>query len=98
MKYIQGDAYGLPPRRRHAGAKHMPVTDTATAGRKSYFSRFPLKRVSVEPRRHAKGNNVSWNVIRLDDVIDVSIVKLSPTTKLNINLAPGALGANAVPG
>jgi hypothetical protein len=53
----------------------------------------------VEARRRPKGNIISWNVVRLDDITYVGIIKLSPTTKLNIQLVPGArLCANAVPG
>jgi hypothetical protein len=52
----------------------------------------------VETGRYPKGNIVSWNVVRLDDIIQVGILKVSPTTKLNVQLAPGALCANAVPG
>ncbi len=83
----------------------MLVNDTTTAcitrssyGRKRYFPLFPPKRMSVESRRQSKGNNVSWNVVRLYDIIHVGIIKVSPTTKLNIQLAPGALCANAIPG
>jgi hypothetical protein len=54
--------------------------------------------MSVETRRHPKGNKVSWDVVRLDDIIHVSIIKVSPTTKLNVQLAAAALCAKAVPG
>jgi len=33
--------------------------------------------MSVETRRHPKGNKVSWNVVRLYDIIHVSIIKVS---------------------
>src|SRR5690242_14672174 len=105
MKYIQGDAHRFASRGRRTGGKHVLVNDTTTAcgarscrRRKRYFPRFPPKRMSVETRRHPKGNKVGWNVVRLDDIIHVSIIKVSPTTKLNVQLAPGALCANAVPG
>jgi hypothetical protein len=52
----------------------------------------------VETRRYPKGNIVSWNVVRLDDIAYVGIIKVSPTTKLNVQLVPVALCANAVPG
>jgi hypothetical protein len=52
----------------------------------------------VETRRYPKGNIVSWNVVGLDDIIYVGIIKVSPTTKLNVQLAPVPLCANAVPG
>src|SRR5258708_6557674 len=105
MKYIQGDAYRFAPRGRHTGGKHVLVNDTATFCiprscncRKRYFPRFPPKPMCVEARRRAKGNIVSWNVVRLDDIVYVGIIKVSPTTKLNVQLVPVALCANAVPG
>jgi hypothetical protein len=52
----------------------------------------------VKTRRYPKGNIVSWNVVRLDNIIYVGILKVSPTTKLNVQLVPVALCANAVPG
>src|SRR5882757_3781846 len=105
IKYIQGDAHRFAFRGRHPRGKHVLV-DAATAGgiarscyrRKRYFPRFPPKRMCVETRRHPKGNRVGWNVVRLNDVFNVGIIKVSPTTKLNVQLMPVALGANAVPG
>src|SRR5271169_4507100 len=103
MKYIQGDAHRFALRGRHTRGKHVLVNDT-TAGarscyrRKRYLSRFPLKRMCVRTRRCPKGNIVSWNVVGLDDIIYVGIIKLSPQTKLNVQLAPGAFCAHAVPG
>src|SRR6202453_1216204 len=104
MKYVQSDAHRFAPWGRHTGGKHMPVNDTANAciarscySRKRYFSRFPVKRVSVRTWRQAKGNKVGWNVIRLDDVIHVGIIKFSPTAQLKVQLAPSALCANAIP-
>ena len=83
----------------------MLVNDTAAAciarsgyGRKRYLPRFPAEGVCVGTGRRPKGNKVSWNVVRLDDIMYVRIVKVSPTTKLNVQLAPVALCANAVPG
>ena len=83
----------------------MLVNDTAIAcigrfcyRRKRCFSRFPPKRMCVEARGRPKGNIISRNVVRLDDIAYVGIIKLSPTTKLNIQLVPGALCASAVPG
>jgi hypothetical protein len=52
----------------------------------------------VETGRHAKGKKVSWNVVRLDNIVYVVIVKVSPTTKLHVQLASVALCPNAVPG
>jgi glycyl-tRNA synthetase alpha subunit len=52
----------------------------------------------VDTRRHPKGNKVGWNVVRLDNIVYVVIIKVSPTTKLNVQLAPVALCASAVPG
>jgi hypothetical protein len=52
----------------------------------------------VGARRYPKGNIVSWNVVRLDDIIYVGIIKVSPSTKLNVQFATVALGAKAVPG
>src|SRR5260370_39679900 len=82
----------------------MLVNDTTTAciarscyGRKRYFPWFPPKRMSVEARRHSKGNNVSWNGVGRYDIIHGGIVKGSPTTKLKIQLAPCARCANAIP-
>jgi hypothetical protein len=37
---------------------------------------------------HPKGNEVTWNVVRLEDIINVGILKISPATKLNVQLAP----------
>jgi len=59
--------------------------------RKRYFPRFPPKRMCVETGRHAKGNGVSWNVVRLNDIFNVGIIKVSPATKLNVQLVPVAL-------
>src|SRR5947208_16040609 len=105
MKYIQGDAHRFALRGRHTGGKHALVNDTTAGGiarscyrRKHCFPRFPPKRMCVETRRHPKGNKVSWNVVRLDNIMYVRIVKVSPTTKLNVQLAPGALCAHPVPG
>src|ERR1700741_4770974 len=98
VKYKQGDAHRFALRRWHTGGKHVLVYDTPAGGiapacyrRKRFFPRLPPKRMSVKTRRHPKGNIVSWNVIRLDDIIHVGILKVSPTTKLNVQLAPGAL-------
>src|ERR1700730_12783376 len=105
MKYIQGDAYGFALRGRHTGGKHVLVNDTTAGGivrpryrRKRYFLRFPAEGMYVGTGGHPKGNKISWNVVRLDDIIHVGILKVSPTTKLNVQLAPGALCAHAVPG
>src|SRR5260370_21062428 len=105
MKYIDGDAQRLAVGGRHTGGKHAVVRDATAGGiarscyrRKRYFPRFAAKRMGVETRRHPKGNQVSWNVVRLDDIISVGIIKESPTTKLNVQLAPVALCTNAVPG
>ncbi len=83
----------------------MPANDTAAAciarsghGRKRYLPWFPAEGVCVGTRRHPKGNKVSRNVVRLDNIMNVVIFKVSPTTKLNVQLAPVALCANAVPG
>ncbi len=82
----------------------MTVNDTAACiprsgyGRKHYLPRFPAEGMCVGAGGHPKGNKVSWNVVRLDDIIDVGIIRISPTAKLNVQLAPGALSANAVPG
>src|SRR5258708_39984749 len=104
MKYKQGDAHRFALWGRHPGGKHALVNDATAGGiarscyrRKRYFPRFPPKRMCVETRRHPKGNKVSGNVVRLDDIIHVGILKVSPTTKLNVQLAPGALCAYAVP-
>src|SRR5712664_4005466 len=105
MKYIQGDTHRFARRDRHIGGKHVLVNDTTTAcitrssyGRKRYFPLFPPKRRSVESRRQSNGNSGSWNVVRLYEIIHVGIIKVSPTTTLNIHRAPGALCANAIPG
>src|SRR6267154_3724463 len=101
IKYIQGDAHRFAFRGRHTRGKHVLVNDTTAGGiarscyrRKRYFPRFPPKRISVETRRHPKGNKVSWNVVRLYDIVHVSIIKVSPTTELNVQLAPSTLCAN----
>jgi len=52
----------------------------------------------VETCRRPKGNKVSWNVVRLYNIIYVGIIEVSPTTKFNVQFAPGALCADAVPG
>jgi hypothetical protein len=83
----------------------MPVNDT-TAGciarpcyrRKCHLPWFPAEGMCVDASRHPEGNKVSWNVVRLDNIVYVVIIKLSPTTKLNVQFAPVALCANAVPG
>ncbi len=82
----------------------MPVNDTAACiarsgyGRKHYLPVFPAEGMCVGTGGHPKGNKVSWNVVRLDDIVHVGILKVSPTTKLNVQRAPGALCANTVPG
>src|SRR5712675_2340081 len=105
IKYIQGDAHRFALRGRHTGSKHVLVNDPTTGGivrscyrRKRYFSRFPPKRMCVETRRHPKGNRVSWNVVRLNDIFNVGIIKVSPATNLDVQLVPVALCTNAVPG
>src|SRR5262249_33948640 len=106
MKYIQGDAHPLPSWGRHTGGKHVLVDDTTAVRfacpyqccREDYLPRFPAEGMCVSAGRQPKGNNVSWNVVRLDDIIHVTIIKVSPTTKLNVQLAPFALCANAIPG
>src|SRR6266850_757757 len=105
MKYIQSDAHRLVLRGRHTGGKHVLVNVTTAGGtarscyrRKRYFPRFPPKRMCVGTRRHPKGNKVGWNVVRLNDIMNVGIFKVSPTTKLNVQLAPAVLCTNAVPG
>jgi hypothetical protein len=45
-----------------------------------------------------EGNIVSWNIVRLDDIIYVGIFRVSPTAKTNVQLVPVALCANSVPG
>jgi hypothetical protein len=52
----------------------------------------------VETRPYPKGNMVGWNVVRLDYIVCVGTFRVSPTTKLNVQFVPVALGANAVPG
>ena len=83
----------------------MPVNDTAATciarsgyGRKRYLPWFPPEGVCVGTRRHPKGNKVSWNVVRLDNIMYVVIINVSPTTKLKVQLVPAALCTNAVPG
>src|ERR1700757_2569557 len=83
MKYIQTDAYRFALRGRYTRGKHVLVNDTTAGGiarscyrRKCYFPRFPPKRMCVETRRHPKGNKVSWNVVRLNDIIHVGILKV----------------------
>ncbi len=83
----------------------MPVNDTAAAciarsgyGRKRYLPWFPAEGVCVGTRGRTKGNKVSWNVVRLDNIMYVVIIEVSPTTKLNVQLVPVPLCANAVPG
>ena len=66
--------------------------------RKRHLPRFPAEGMCVDTSRHPKGNKVSWNVVRLDNIMYVVIIKVSPTTKLNVQLASVALCANAVPG
>src|SRR5271167_576738 len=104
MKYIQSDAHRFSPRGRHTGGKHVLVNDTtgiciarSCYRRKRHLPRFPAEGVCVGTRRGSKGNKVSWNVVRLDNIVHVVIVKVSPTAKLNVQLAPVALCANAVP-
>src|SRR5438309_4396237 len=105
MKYIQSHAYRFATRGRHTGGKHVLVNDTTAGGiarscyrRKRYFPRFPTEGMCVGTRLHPKGNKVSWNVVRLDNIMYVVIIKVSPTTKLNVQLAPVVLCASAVPG
>ena len=104
MKYIQGDAHRFALRGRHTGGKHVLVNDmTRTCialscyRRKRHLPWVPAEGVCVGTRRRPKGNKVSWNVVRLDNIMYVVIFKVSPTTKLNVQLAPVALCANAVP-
>src|SRR6476660_3148629 len=52
----------------------------------------------VDASRSPKGNEVSWHVVRLNDIMDVVVVKVSPTTTLDVQFAPVALCANTVPG
>src|SRR6202008_2424572 len=104
MKNIQGDAYRLALRGRHTGGKHVLINDTAAciarsgyAG-KRYLPRFPEEGKCQGASRDPKANNVSWNVVRLDNIMCVVIIKVSPTTKLNVQLAALPRCANAVPG
>src|SRR6266849_6390679 len=104
MKYIQTDAHRFSVRGRHTRGKHVPANDAAACiarsgyGGKDYLPRFPAEGMCVGTGGHPKGNKVSRNVVRLDDIIHVGILKVTPKTKLNVQLAPGALRANAVPG
>src|SRR5271163_4488242 len=105
MKYIQSDAHRFSLRGRHTGGKHMLINDTATARiarsgyrRKRYLPWFPPERVRVGTGRRPKSNKVSWNVVRLDNIMYVVIIEVSPATKLNVQLVPVALCTNAVPG
>src|SRR5258706_4120999 len=66
--------------------------------RKHYRPRFPPKRMCGQTSRRSEGNKVSGNVVRLDNIMYVVIVNVSPTTKLNVQLVPVALRTNAVPG
>src|ERR1700747_287252 len=105
MKYIQSDAHRFAPRGRHTGGKHVLVNDT-TGGcmarscyrRKRHLPGFPAERMCVDTSRHPKGNKVSGNVVRLDNIMYVVVINVSPTTKLKVQLAPVALCTNAVPG
>src|SRR5277367_1487855 len=105
MKYIQSDAHRFSPRGRHTGGKHVLVDDTtgiciarSCYRRKRYLPRFPAEGMCVGASRRPKGNKVSWNVVRLDNIVYGVINKVSPTTKLNVQLAPVPLCTNAVPG
>src|SRR3954463_6523644 len=105
MKYIQGNAHRFAPWSRHTVSKHVLIRDTTGTSipqsryrRKRYSPWFPPKRMCVETRRFPKGKIVSWNVVRLDDIIYVGIVKVSPTTNFDVQLAPVALRPNAIPG
>src|SRR5580704_2359301 len=104
-KYVQGDPHRFALRGWHTRGKHVLVSDTTAGGiarschrRKRYFPRFPAEGMCVGTGGQSKGNKVSWNVVWLDDIIRVAILKVSPTTKLNVQLATGALCANTVPG
>jgi hypothetical protein len=66
--------------------------------RKRHSPGFPAEGMCVDTSRRPKGNKVSWNVVRLDNIMHVVIIKVSPTTKLNVQLAPVSLCANAIPG
>jgi hypothetical protein len=48
--------------------------------------------------RCPKGHKVSWNVVRLDNIVNVVIIKISPTTKLKVQLVPVGFCTSAVPG
>jgi hypothetical protein len=48
--------------------------------------------------RHSKSDNVSRNVIRLDDIVHIIIINVPPTRELNVKLAAVPLCANAIPG
>src|SRR5260370_16637485 len=48
--------------------------------------------------RHSKSNNVSRNVIRLDDIVHIIIINVPPTRELNVKLGAVPLCANAIPG
>src|ERR1700744_3384086 len=96
MKCIQTDTYRFSLRGRHARGKHVLLNDTAACIARSFYTRkhdlprFPEEGMGISARRHPKGNKVSWNVVRLDHIIHVGILEISPTAKLNVQLAPGA--------
>src|ERR1700751_10040 len=105
MKYIQGDAHRFALRGWHTRAKHVLVNDATAGGiarscyrRKRYFPRFPAEGMRVGTGGQSKRNKVCWNVVWLDDIIRARVLKVSPPTKLNVQLAPRALCAIAVPG
>ena len=91
MKYIQGDAHRFAPAGRDTGGKDVLVNDTAAAfiarsgyGRKRYLPRFPAEGMCEDTSRQSKANNVSWNVVRLDDIVNILIINVSPTREFHV--------------
>src|ERR1700723_1899111 len=105
MEHIQGDAHRFATRGRDSRGKHMLINEPSAArigrtrySRKRYLPGFPAKRVCKGTARHPKANNVSWNVVGLDDIGRIVIINVSPTRKLNVQLTTVPLRANTVPG
>src|ERR1700722_4669169 len=105
MEHIQGDAHRFATRGRNSRGKHMLINEASAArigrtrcGRKRYLPGFPAKRMCKDTARHPKSNNVSWNVVGLDDVVRIVIIDVSPTRKLNVQLTAVLLGADTIPG
>src|SRR6266702_1663450 len=65
--------------------------------REHHFSWFPTKRVREDAGRRLKSNLVGWNVIRLDHIMCIVVLAITPPADLNVQFAAALLATNPVP-